>query len=148
MFLVFPWVYLVVGSCWVKNIILTDFVTKTIDTEKVWMLVAFKILSSYYPVLYSQRHLVGCLFRLVKGDSQSFGHLPGPSKGCQMVLRGVNEPSLRVYLVSLGRCWCVVPSWWFRNPAINHLGCINIGKWRDKLPNSTSAGFIPSTASK
>ena len=28
-------------------------------------------------------------------------YIPGPSKGCQMVLRGVNEPSLRVYLAPL-----------------------------------------------
>ena len=33
--------------------------------------------------------------------------LPGPSKGCQMVLRGVNQPSLRVYLAPLGRCWYI-----------------------------------------
>ena len=29
----------------------------------------------------------------------------GPSKGCQMVLRGVNSPSLKVYLAPLPRCW-------------------------------------------
>ena len=34
--------------------------------------------------------------------------VPGPSKGCQMVLRGVNSPSLRVYLAPLGRCWSVL----------------------------------------
>ena len=55
-----PWVYLVgVGSNvglarhhphWLRH-------RPTITTWKVWMLVAFKILSSYYPVLYSQRHL-------------------------------------------------------------------------------------------
>ena len=28
--------------------------------------------------------------------------------GCQMVLKGVNEPSLRVYSAPLGRCWYIV----------------------------------------
>ena len=47
----------------------------TVATE-VWMLVAFKILSSYYPVLYSQRHLA-----VSAVSDQSFGgvwfHLDG-----------------------------------------------------------------------
>ena len=36
-----------------------------------------------------------------------YNHIPGPSKGCQMVLKGVNWPSLRVYLAPLGRCWYI-----------------------------------------
>jgi len=31
-----------------------------------------------------------------------------------------------------------------RNPA-NHLGCIKPGKYWDKLPSSTGAGFVPPT---